>query len=69
MDETINNVPNEIQEIERLAFSIYRCQDFMEFKFKPKEFLVDSMIHSRWLQGAYQPKRCCRNMENSPRLC
>jgi hypothetical protein len=31
--------------IERLAFSIYRGQDFMDFKFKPKEFLVDAMIH------------------------
>lgn len=31
--------------IDRLAFSIYRGQDFAKFQFKPKEFLIDSMVH------------------------
>lgn len=35
----------EEEFIDRLSFSIYRGQDFQKFKFKPKEFLVDSMIH------------------------
>lgn len=36
---------SEPQEIERLAFSIYRGQDFREFKFKPKEFIIENMVH------------------------
>jgi hypothetical protein len=35
----------EEELIEKLAFSIYRGQDFKQFKFKPKEFLIDSLIH------------------------
>lgn len=43
LDSSIEDIKDE--SIERLAFSIYRGQDFKDFKFKPKEFLVDNMIH------------------------
>lgn len=33
------------EQIDKLPFSIYRGQDFKKFQFKPKEFLIDSLIH------------------------
>lgn len=34
-----------VEEIKSLAFGIYRGEDFMQFQFAPKNFLIDGMIN------------------------
>jgi predicted ATP-dependent serine protease len=47
--EDVSTVSGEMiqgeEKIDRLAFGVYRGQDFMKFEFAPKEFLIDGLVN------------------------
>lgn len=54
LEAQINKSPQETivtaslvqdEKIDRLPFGVYRGQDFMQFAFSPKEFLIDGLIN------------------------